>query len=821
MRTRIFTMLVALLCLPLVGWGQSDVWDKKVSTEWYSADGGTESNPYLIKTAADLAGLAKIVNEGVEDINEGNPYDFSGKYFRLENDIILNENAENYESWGDNPPTNEWIPIGRYYSYKKYFFEGIFEGGNHTISGIYINQGGTGQDKMYKGLFGGIGYRDSNAKISNLCVDKSYIKGQSHVGGIVGQAIYATIENCSNKGTIIGTNIDVGGICGSGYYTTIENCYNVGHIIGEVNGNAANKGGIGGIGGGDNTYEVIVKNCYNLGIVEGKGSAAGYVGGIWGELGNTGKIYNCYNEGSIKSECDFTGGIVGNACSWKIEIKQCYNVGNVTGTDYVGGITGWNSYRNSSGNSTHISHCYNTGTISGNNYIGGISGGNNNYPHQAENCFNVGLIKGEGTNVGGILGTFGNSKNSVTNCYYLEGTAEKGIGDDKATAEIKTASELAALITSTLFTTENGWSGDDASYTTTDAYTHTLKLPTFTTGNYVEVPIYEVHLENAGEAITSSLKQGTVKDGICTFTKNNDEEITITQQPANSPFTEWESGVAFSMPANDLVVSVKEKEYTITIQEPYDEQISSSHEKATEGTTITLSPIEEGKEIKDFVISYEKDGAITEGTIQGNTFEMPASDVEIISVTFVEPEQPSDDDEDQGNTGIHKPQRPIKYYNIYVDTICPGLNVEVSKDVVQEGHQVSAYLTIQAECDTTGMRFEYKRGLFGYWKDLKELEGVQPGEYIIKNIYTDIYIRALDATLPEEEPTGIEDLEGIKAYAKDGSIYVYTPNREEVTIISMSGAIIKHAEQVGLQSYSVNRGIYIVRIGEKVFKLKN
>ena len=186
-----------------------------------------------------------------------------------------------------------------------------------------------------------------------------------------------------------------------------------------------------------------------------------------------------------------------------------------------------------------------------------------------------------------------------------------------------------------------------------------------------------------------------------------------------------------------------------------------------------------------------------------------------------ETEEPGDEDEDQGNTGIHKPQRPIKYYNIYIDTICPGLNVEVSKDVVQEGHQVSAYLTIQAECDTTGMRFEYKRGLFGYWKDLKELEGVQPGEYIIKNIYTDIYIRALDATLPEEEPTGIENLEGVKAYAKDGSIYVYTPNREEVTIISMSGAIIKHEEHVGLQSYSVSRGIYIVRIGEKVFKLKN
>ena len=250
-----------------------------------------------------------------------------------------------------------------------------------------------------------------------------------------------------------------------------------------------------------------------------------------------------------------------------------------------------------------------------------------------------------------------------------------------------------------------------------------------------------------------------------------------------------------------------------------------------ESITLRIYP-NEGYEVD--VISL-KDGAGNPIVVSGEnniyTFITPNQEyysnvigtITFKEITSEEPEQPGgdDDDENQSDTGIHKPQRPIKYYNIYVDTICPGLNVEVSKDVVQEGHQVSAYLTIQAECDTTGMRFEYKRGLFGYWQDLKALEGVQPGEYIIKNIYTDIYIRALDATLPEEEPTGIEDLEGIKAYAKDGSIYVYTLNREEVMIIGMTGAIIKNEEQVGLQSYSVSRGIYIVRIGEKVFKLKN
>ena len=182
----------------------------------------------------------------------------------------------------------------------------------------------------------------------------------------------------------------------------------------------------------------------------------------------------------------------------------------------------------------------------------------------------------------------------------------------------------------------------------------------------------------------------------------------------------------------------------------------------------------------------------------------------------------SDKDEENDNDRPGHIERPAKYYNIYIDTVCPGLKLELSKDVVKEGGQVSVYLTVEEQCDTTGFAFEYKRGLFGRWEDLKPLEGVQPGEYIIKHIYTDIYIRALDAIVEEEEePTGIEDVEGVKVYAQDGNIYVYTPNRERVMIVSMNGALVKNAEQEGMQSYSVSRGIYIVRIGDKVFKIKN
>ena len=48
-----------------------------------------------------------------------------------------------------------------------------------------------------------------------------------------------------------------------------------------------------------------------------------------------------------------------------------------------------------------------------------------------------------------------------------------------------------------------------------------------------------------------------------------------------------------------------------------------------------------------------------------------------------------------------------------------------------------------------------------------------------------------------------------------------TPNREEVVILNMTGAIVKNEEQVGLMQYdSLERGIYIVRVGEQVFKIR-
>ena len=188
------------------------------------------------------------------------------------------------------------------------------------------------------------------------------------------------------------------------------------------------------------------------------------------------------------------------------------------------------------------------------------------------------------------------------------------------------------------------------------------------------------------------------------------------------------------------------------------------------------------------------------------------------SGVVVDPDGSDDDDDNDHGHGGSDINRPAKYYNMYVDSAatCDGVELWFDKNVVRAGNQASVYVKIEEGYDAEHMKLWFKRSLYGYWEELEE--GVQPGEYIIYNVYTDIYVKATDV---EKDPTGIEEIEGVKVYAQNGSIYVYTPNRLPVWIVSMTGAVVRNEEQVGLQQYDrLNQGIYIVRVGEQVFKIR-
>ena len=245
-----------------------EVWDGS-AVEDFGGGSGTEDDPYLISNGAQLAKLA-------QDVNGGNRY--SGKYFKLTNDIWLN-NTDGWRDWGASTSgLNKWTAIGYYesVSINVKAFSGTFDGGGHAVRGIYIN---TSDD--YQGLFGYV-----SGTVRNVGVEDGYIKGGRNVGGVCGWNS-STIEYCYNTATVSG-NSDVGGICG--YVDpamTVNYCYNTGTVSGT-------ERNVGGICGYANTGAKI-NYCYNTGEVIGTDC----VGAIVGDTNAGLSSYNTYYDAAI------------------------------------------------------------------------------------------------------------------------------------------------------------------------------------------------------------------------------------------------------------------------------------------------------------------------------------------------------------------------------------------------------------------------------------------------------------------------------------------------------------------------------------------
>lgn len=212
----------------------ADVWDGSVAKQFAGGDGSKDS-PYQISNGAELAYLAKLVNDG---------NDFSKKTITLKADIKLNTD--------DVPASgNEWTPIG---NSDDNVFSGIFDGNGHTISGLYINVTGSLKGSLYQGLFGCV----EDGTVQNLIVTGSVTvkntasKNVSCIGGIVGSADKA-VQNCgfygivSAKKNVSNTAEDCtkynGGVVGKGkatncwyFYTGTKNASS----LGVCGGSAAN-----------------------------------------------------------------------------------------------------------------------------------------------------------------------------------------------------------------------------------------------------------------------------------------------------------------------------------------------------------------------------------------------------------------------------------------------------------------------------------------------------------------------------------------------------------------------------------------------------
>ena len=260
---------------------------------------GTEDDPYLLATAADLKAFRDMANAEAS----------SKLCATLTADIDLGGEA--------------WTPfegptVGGAYA-------GTFDGANHTIKGLSVNL----TSNAGAGLFGTV----RGATIKNLKVEGNVSASSSaFVGGIVGRTqTSATIDSCSFAGTVTSTQKnDAAGTAGivgkvNKGPVTITNCANTA----TVNGNGNIAAGILGYGGSN---KVTIENCYNTGAISGQYYASGICGST---VKATSSIRNCYNSGTITAT---NGGsyYAGITANFKGTISNSYYANPVADALYNG-----------------------------------------------------------------------------------------------------------------------------------------------------------------------------------------------------------------------------------------------------------------------------------------------------------------------------------------------------------------------------------------------------------------------------------------------------------------------------------------------------
>lgn len=276
---------------------------------------GTEEDPYSIYTAEDL-----------QNIN-------SYKYYRLMADIDLTE-------WiNENNPSGGWIPIGA--SGNATMKQ--LDGNGHKITGLWCDN-----DMENCGLFA----TTNNATIRDLTINIANgkkVKGGTNTGALVGYAeatqltsiiIYGNVEGSENTGGIVG-------YCetqpGSNNYNKIKSCYfngfvkgnyHVGGLVGQLSGDMSecySQGTVIGtgetcfVGGIVGLNRFYVVNCYSDATVNAgsnsNNSSNQYAGGIVGENSHT--VFHCYATGDLFAvKC--AAGIAGYNTSSVAVVYECY-----------------------------------------------------------------------------------------------------------------------------------------------------------------------------------------------------------------------------------------------------------------------------------------------------------------------------------------------------------------------------------------------------------------------------------------------------------------------------------------------------------------
>lgn len=429
--TRAVLLLCVAVSLPLPLLAQ-EAWDGiSVDTEWEGL--GTAESPYLIGTAAELAGLAKRTNSDET---------FEGVYFLLTADVWLSDPAT---------PDEEkplWVPIGgkelknsdeaggSFYK-SEYWFKGHFDGGGHTIYNMWhahdsefednfndpANDGTYDFDGWYKGLFGLL----DGATIRNLRLSGVSIQCEAEGGGIAVEAKNSTFTDLSVDGLIVcGTSETMGGRAGAivaeATGCSFERC-----VSGAKVRSVSSTGGIAALLRGG-----TVRDCSATGEVCGLADLGGLIGCIVDGC----EVTDCHSSATItqlpaRRQGEDCGGFVGRNLGGII--RRCHASGDLhiyhNGAGFAGSVSEFG----------RIESCYATGNVMADEYglwissfVGNVGRDGDYYsdwkdfPGHIVNCYGAGKLSCQPVppdviSIGNHIGGFTNSYHSASflaNCFY-------------------------------------------------------------------------------------------------------------------------------------------------------------------------------------------------------------------------------------------------------------------------------------------------------------------------------------------------------------------------------------------------------------------
>ncbi len=210
---------------------------------------GTQEDPYQIESLADFDEFAADPN-------------YWDDYTRLETDVNLA--GRTYSTAVIAPDTDNSRS-----GFNGATFTGVFDGNDHKITNLTIDDAGAGND--YLGLFGA----NDGGELKNMGIESCCVSGNSWVGGLVGFN-RGSISNCYSTGDFSGGNY-VGGLLGKNESGAISHCHSTGSVTGH--------GYVAGLVGGN--YGTV-SSCYSNGDVGGGYDLGGLVGA------NRGSVSRCF-----------------------------------------------------------------------------------------------------------------------------------------------------------------------------------------------------------------------------------------------------------------------------------------------------------------------------------------------------------------------------------------------------------------------------------------------------------------------------------------------------------------------------------------------